>query len=103
MTRRKHRRSTKAKVKQKKVVQSRRKKDKQLMWNYLGLLLTIVTGFLIPFYFQYQGNISQSLVQNTLLTIEVQQSILVTQITKNITRIYILNLPLFGIIPFYHH
>lgn len=84
VARRKKQMAKKAKNRQQQKRQPQERKDTQLRWNIIGLILTVITGFLIPFYFQYEGDASLSHVASQLATIEAQQSSLLTPVAHKV-------------------
>jgi hypothetical protein len=52
-------------------------------WNILGLILTILTGVALPFYFQYESNVSQKEMTQMLSTVQALQSTTVASISTN--------------------
>lgn len=59
---------------QKKVSQPRQKKDTKSMQKFFLVLWAIFVGIVIPFYNQYEGNISLSHLENTIATAESHES-----------------------------
>jgi hypothetical protein len=66
-------------------------KDHQLWWNLFGLLLTLITGIIIPFYFQYESNQFQLTETRSLSTIQAFQPTANTDISQSDSLEYLLS------------
>lgn len=59
-----------------------KKKDTKLMQNFLVTLWAIIASIVIPYSIQYQGDISQRHLENSIATVESQVSSLATTETQ---------------------
>src|ERR1700694_4141291 len=78
----KKQRIRKAHTKQQKRQPRKKQNTSLLRRNLLGLILTVITGLLMPLYFQHQGDIALSHVENQLATVTSQQNSLMTQVAS---------------------